>query len=340
MPLAADRRQWIGGVLGAAVTACAAAAGGRNARVYRVELADGRKVCLKIYPRHPWDDVDRYARERDALALLARIAPQRSPCWLAGDDAARCGLLSWIDGAVRTTPGRADLADAIDFAGLLFAASTPGHPEHAGCVARFGAASAACPDRDAIVAQIARRREHLGGAGELAAFLAQRFDPALAAALAGTEGDAAAACTAAERRLVAADLGFHNALIAADGCRRYLDFEYLGWDDPIRLLADFALHPGHTLATADRRWLLAAGPARLGLDAGAERRLARLLPLYALRWAAIALNEFLPDRLRARAAAGWPADPESWHDLRRQQLARAADFVELARYSLANGTLP
>jgi len=335
----ADNFAWVAATLGVPVSGCTAAVGGRNARVFRLDLADGRRVALKRYPRHPWDEVDRYARERDTLHLLERMAPDRSPRWLGGDDTTRCALLSWLDGTAQPAPTRADLADALAFAGVLLAASTPGQPQYAACRDRFAAASAACTDRAALVAQIAQRRQRLDTVGELHAFLQQGFDPVHSAALART-ADAQPPLAASELRIVAADLGFHNALYGSDGRWRYLDFEYVGWDDPVRLFADLALHPGHHLAAADRRWLLAATAATPGIDAAAAARLAAFLPLYALRWAAIALNEFLPERRAARTAAGWPEQPESWHDLRRQQLARAEHLVNLARYSLDTGTLP
>src|SRR5262249_33996160 len=42
-----------------------------------------------------------------------------------------------------------------------------------------------------------------------------------------------------DRCLSPSDFGFHNALIRADGELCFFDFEYAGWDDPAKMVADF-----------------------------------------------------------------------------------------------------
>ena len=42
-----------------------------------------------------------------------------------------------------------------------------------------------------------------------------------------------------ERSLSPSDFGFHNAIRRADGRLAFVDFEYFGWDDPAKLVADF-----------------------------------------------------------------------------------------------------
>src|SRR5260370_15342476 len=44
-------------------------------------------------------------------------------------------------------------------------------------------------------------------------------------------------------RLSPSDFGFHNALRTGDGCTRFFDFEYAGWDDPARMVCDFFCQP-------------------------------------------------------------------------------------------------
>src|SRR5262249_2973278 len=43
----------------------------------------------------------------------------------------------------------------------------------------------------------------------------------------------------ADRRLSPSDFGFHNALRTESGRLRFLDFEYAGWDDLAKTVADF-----------------------------------------------------------------------------------------------------
>src|SRR5439155_21002106 len=51
-----------------------------------------------------------------------------------------------------------------------------------------------------------------------------------------------------QRTLSPSDFGFHNALRQADGRIIFLDFEYFGWDDPAKMIADFLLHPAMELS--------------------------------------------------------------------------------------------
>jgi hypothetical protein len=50
------------------------------------------------------------------------------------------------------------------------------------------------------------------------------------------------------RTLSPSDFGFHNAIRKTDGTLCFIDFEYFGWDDPVKLTADFLHHPGMALS--------------------------------------------------------------------------------------------
>ena len=51
------------------------------------------------------------------------------------------------------------------------------------------------------------------------------------------------------RVLSPSDFGFHNALRRPDGTIVFVDFEYFGWDDPAKMMADAMLHPGNPAFT-------------------------------------------------------------------------------------------
>ena len=51
----------------------------------------------------------------------------------------------------------------------------------------------------------------------------------------------------AHRALSPSDFGLHNALRTKDGQLRFIDFEYFGWDDPVKLVSDTAIQPGSSL---------------------------------------------------------------------------------------------
>lgn len=97
-----------------------------------------------------------------------------------------------------------------------------------------------------------------------------------------------------QRWISPSDFGFHNAIEEVDGQLRFIDFEYAGWDDPAKLLCDFANQPDRILESSLTlnfiRYITAA-------DANPEflqYRYALLEPLYQIKWACIILNDFLP----------------------------------------------
>ena len=100
------------------------------------------------------------------------------------------------------------------------------------------------------------------------------------------------------------DFGFHNAGRRCDGALQFFYFEYFGWDDPAKLMADFLLHPGMKL-TPELKQRFHAG-ARIALcgDAAFDARFPALYPLFGLCWCLILLNPFRPTYGARRSRSG------------------------------------
>ncbi len=286
---------------------------GGNSRLYRVEGASGAVYALKHYPRFTHDRRDRLDTEWRALTFLAEAGEAAVPRPLARDAATGFALLSWIEGTPVGVADEADLAAAAAFAGRLHTLAR--HP----AAARLPLASEACLAPATVLEQVDHRLERLEGAAsaqpDLAALLAGEIRPWrhrvgawLTAEAAALDLDPAQDLPAARRTLSPSDFGFHNALRRPDGGLTFLDFEYFGWDDPVKLLADFILHPGMDLTPAQAGRFLAPAARHYAADPALERRLRISLPLYTLRWCLIVLNEFLPERWQGRAFAGQAAE--------------------------------
>lgn len=267
-----------------------AVAGGRNSRTYRVD-AGSVSYALKVYPDRADDPRDRFGAERAALQLFERHGVTCVPRWLGGDG--QVAFLEWIEGAPVAEPAEADV-DAL----VAFIARVKDLDVHGSDI---GPASEACLSGEEILRQLDVRLERLRAHGEPAVrdFAAERVAPRRAAAEATAReayrrgGLSFAAPLPPERRcLIPADLGFHNALRPVGRAERlvFLDFEYFGWDDPVKLVADVLLHPGHTLGPALAARFLAHMTRLFGGDPTFAARLDALLPLFALRWALIVLQ--------------------------------------------------
>ena len=123
------------------------------------------------------------------------------------------------------------------------------------------------------------------------------------------------------------DFGFHNAVLAADGKLRFVDFEYAGWDDPAKTVCYFFLQPAVPAPLSSRDEFVRGVGAIVGDPDGVRARAAALAPLYRVKWACIALNDFLPaGRGRRVFALG-----EAGRDARRErQLELAARLLDAA----------
>ena len=303
----------------APVAAIELAGSGANSHVHRVRCA-GADYALKQYPAASHDARDRLGVEWRALSFLTENGVDEAPRPIARSSESGFILMEWIDGAPVDRHGPADLHRAIGFMTRVFGLSRLPKAR------LFPPAAEACPSGASIVEQIDRRLDAFERNDRLDLFLGERFLPAYREARDNVLGsDWAGDLHSGKRRLIPADFGFHNALRASDGRLRYFDFDYFGWDDPVKLAADFILHPAMLLTPDDGKQVAEALAAALPDDARFLSRLDALLPLYALRWSLILLNPFRSDRKPAGDVV--PNDRER---LLSQRLQRAKRMTERA----------
>lgn len=312
---------------------------GANSRVFCVET-DAGLFALKAYPQPNGSGHDRLGAEVAALEFLARHGVSIVAHPIAADRKAGFALFEWIQGEAVTDPGQSEIEAASDFAARLRELGTA---TDAGNIAP---AAEACFSGAEIAAQIERRRMRLVAATtehpDLAEFLdggfSTLFTMALDRAKAGfaeAGWDFNADIKPPIRALSPSDFGFHNAIRRPDGTLAFVDFEYFGWDDPVRLVADFLQHPGMTLTAPLARRFLDRAMATYGIDPNFSRRLDLLFPLIGLRWCMILLNEFLPEGWSRRTFAGPAADRT---EVLSRQFMKARQRLALAEKSL-NGIL-
>lgn len=288
--------------------------GGGNNRLYRVEAADGRHYALKTYMQRPGDDRDRLGAEFSGLTFLgAQGLDRQVPRAVARDPARHCALFGWVDGDAVGQPTPRDLFEALCFVLDLYRLAQ--QPE----AGALPLASEACLSGADVARQIDARLDRLLVIDDrrLRPFLIDTFAPVyekhcdLAIARYLEHGMVfALPLTQTALTLSPSDFGFHNAIRRADGRLVFVDFEYFGWDDPVKLVADFLLHPGMGLNVEMRRRFRRGAVAVFGGDHSFDARLRALFPLYIVRWCLILLNEFLPERWQRRDYAGAHQDRE------------------------------
>jgi hypothetical protein len=282
--------------------------GGGNNRVFRAELEAG-PVLVKAYYRSEDDARDRLGAEFGVLSHLWRHGVRCIPEPLAADPASQVGIYGFVEG---TPLAAADVRgeDVLALAELLGAMW---RLRDAAGAETLGPASEATFSSADLVDLIERRRARLLDAlgAEPAARQARRFlESDFAAAFEAGRQRALAGCDAHrllppdERTLSPSDHGFHNAIRARDGGLVFVDFEYAGWDDPAKMLADGCLQPEVPLPPLQRGPFLRRCLELLGPPRALARRLRLLYPLWALKWCLILLNEFVPSARARRHFAG------------------------------------
>jgi hypothetical protein len=295
--------------------------------VFQLETAQGERFALKAYFREPGDPRDRLGAEFAALRFLWDTGLRCVPQPLALDPDAALGLYEFIPGDRPVTPSEAEVGTACAFlVHLRTLCSAPG-------AQLLPAASEACFSLQAVVENIQLRLDRLtrlesapaSGSG-LKAFLSGELVPAWLEILDGCRERCLVqgipfeeALPPSERTLSPSDFGFHNALRRPGGLV-FLDFEYFGWDDPSKTLADFLLHPGMNL-TLGQRQSFASGLLRHPWPASLPQRTRLVFPLYGIKWCLILLNEFLPGALDRRTFAD--IQGRSAEDRQSNQLGKA-----------------
>lgn len=94
------------------------------------------------------------------------------------------------------------------------------------------------------------------------------------------------------------DVGYHNCLVGSHGVW-FVDFEYAGWDDPAKAIADFVTQPDYDVPPSLIAVLAqAVAPAD---SEPLEARASLVAPLHRLKWTCIVLNDFVADVDTARA---------------------------------------
>lgn len=301
--------------------------GGGNNRVYRIETRQG-EFALKCYGTSELDGRDRLGHEFDGLRFLHACGIGNAlPAALAVDRDAHCALYEWIAGVPVAQHGEADIAQVLSVLRALHGA------RHAAGAATLPVATEAVMRLSDLVDQIRRRCERLaalaGSEPELAAFLDDELGPEIARRLAELAGwDARTVLEGAQQTLSPSDFGFHNALRRSDGSLAFIDFEYFGWDDPVKLSADFLWHPAMQLSAAERRQFVHGVTGLYGADEAFAARLRVCYPLYGIRWTLIILNEFLPQLWARRAFAGKGGD---WAAAKGAQLRKARTTLAALR---------
>ncbi len=272
--------------------------GGINNQVFRCQAAEHRFV-LKGYAAHRPGEHDRFKAEVEFLNYARVVAPEFVPQFLGFDEVSRSLVLESVEGErfqECTHPSEDDVDYAVDFIRRLNA-----DLELAKRHVNGGAADGFLRLTEHL--QNIRQRvskmsvEHLSAnfrtkAEGLINCVRRELDCLQESAeKLIAKGYCENSLNPSARCLSPSDFGFHNAIRAPQGIK-FFDFEFAGWDDPAKAVADFDLQPKVQLNPRVR----ALSKALPQWGKGLSERYDVLFPILRLKWACIILAVLNPDR--------------------------------------------
>ena len=310
--------------------------GGHNSKVFRVKCTDGSLFAAKVYHRHPLDKRDRLATEFKALSFLFQNNITNVPKPIFADGESGFAIYEFISGEklIDTTISEHDINDSVTFLKQLDSIKKVQGSN------KLPVASEACFSFSEIIENINRRLSQLQiidksepVAKALDDFLRNNLEPSFERAQKklydNIDHSLETEIDLKERALSPSDFGFHNALRKSSGRITYLDFEYFGWDDPAKMIADFLLHPGMNL-TDNLKLRFAEGILRhFDHMKKLVNRFELIYPFFAIKWSVILLNEFTRLNLERRKFA--EAEEIDITAMRKSQLNKAKLMLKEVR---------
>jgi hypothetical protein len=277
--------------------------GGINNHVFRLN-SGSRSFVLKTFPENRASRDKRFKAEVEFLRYAGAVAPRFVPQLLYADEAQFSMVLEYLEGdrfQEGTHPSPGDIDHAIQFMRLLNDDLT---------LARTFITVSAADGFLLLSEHLLNIRQRINSMST--EHLPQEFR-AWAGSILGelwnlleclqsetdrriSQGFCEDALHPQLRCISPSDFGFHNAIRTSEGLK-FFDFEFAGWDDPIKAVIDFDLQP--RVPIAERVYSL-----RKSLTInwnGLKRRFYASLPILKLKWACIILAPLNPTRWADKA---------------------------------------
>ncbi|NDV23226.1 phosphotransferase [Desulfovibrio sp. JC022] len=303
---------------------------GRNSRVFRVDCESGRTLLAKFYLQPTADGHSRLEQEWTALQFINESGLRNIPRPLGFDETVQGTVYSFIHGTPEKKATDENIRAILAFLAKLKDFSTQ---DNAAVLPR---AAEACFSPAELVENIKLRFDKLRklpAQDELYqlmhSFLVNEFTPRFKKSIIKAEQKFPGCLWTKPlqqhyKTLSPSDFGFHN-MIKSDTSFTFVDFEYFGWDDPVKSTSDFLLHPAMNLSESQMVLFFSGMENIFKNDKQFIVRFKTYLPLFRLKWCMILLNEFLNQHLQRREFAA--GDISDRNDLRADQLDKAENFL-------------
>lgn len=295
---------------------------GGNNLVYEIDLGY-RKVLAKLYFRSSVDRRNRLEAEGVFIDFVGHFAPRKVPDIIAIDHKFGIGIYEFIEGqkVQKGTLLKRHIEAAAQF--LIAINSAPGRAM-AGNLPNASEACFSLADHIEIVDSRIARLKAIKPSDELnvecielvneVSWVWQGVRERMMKDAISHSFKLNTELPLAQRCLSPSDFGFHNALLKSDGDFCFIDFEYAGWDDPAKMVADFFCQPQVPVPDIHFDTFLSKVMSVFDRPEELEARTRIVWPAQKIKWICIMLNVFLRDAAKRRLFA----NPESVSDMQRK----------------------
>lgn len=313
--------------------------GGINGEAYKILTDHYNEYFGKIYRIRKGDSRNRLATEFSGLTFLWQNGVKNIPEPLLASEEDGMAIYRFIKGS-KIKPGEitaADIDEAADFATQVHSLASLDYAENQPI------ASEACFSIreyiDCVHGRVGKLKKVIKKdaiSAPLGVFLEGEFMPFFDGVKKETERkaekfgiDIDEKLHKSKRTLSVSDFGFHNAIRSDNDQLFFFDFEYYGWDDPAKMIADFYLQPAVPVPLSYRERFF--GELRKNYREGnsLNRRISIIYPILGLKWCLIMLNTFLhiDDYKNGKAVC-------------LEHLAKAVNKFEEIRYEIDANVFP
>lgn len=273
---------------------------GRNSAVFKLRLENNTFLKFKIYPVD--DKHDRINSEFYSTKILNDLGFESIPIPLKYDKELGIAAYQWLDGEIINEHNLDDITKCSNFINDLFKIKSDK------IFLKLGLASSACISGKRIEDQLNQRINLFNNIknNELSKFIIDEFIPTMNYFLKNAKNNWNFSYSFDENlpleklTLSPSDFGFHN-IIKNNNNLCFIDFEYFGFDDPVKLISDFYYHPGMNLNSIQKQHWLSQSFKIFDHEVFLRANLCK--PLYGLIWCLIILNDFRPEILERRISA-------------------------------------
>lgn len=278
---------------------------GGNSNVFKFTLGN-KDFALKVYPPYAPGGRNRLLAEVSTYQFFGELQIEMVPRLYNFCESSGWLIIDWIDGKTISSYSEQDIYSSLKFIDLMKSLKGQSYSD------KLPFAAESCVSLDETLSQIENRLERLlvqkNQEIELSEFLENEFTPVYQfykeIAINGYKHlGMNFELSSEDRTLIPADFGFHNMLKTKNEKLFFIDFDYFGWDDPVKLLSDILWHPKMNFNEEQKRLFIDGFKNIFIDDKFFSQRLDLNFPIFGLRWILILLNEFIEDFWRNRLHA-------------------------------------